>query len=153
MYMATQYFLESRSSKAPDKWYRHAYAERSLEEAKKVVQGCLKRVTENGESNFKECGFRVLEYRIVEVNTFVEETPLLNFPIKNDVVSKKLHEAKQDQLHFLNQILKYLKHLEYIHKTGILKDDRKALYTEISIFNTNSEIEKLLKEIESEHSI
>lgn len=57
-------------------------------------------------------------------------------------------EAKKDELHYLDQIYKYTKHLEFIYKSGKLENKTKAWYTEISLSNINFEREKVKKEIE-----
>jgi hypothetical protein len=57
-------------------------------------------------------------------------------------------KAKNDELHFLDQIYKYTKHLECMYKSGKLQDKNKAFYTEISLSNINSEREKVQRDIE-----
>jgi len=55
--------------------------------------------------------------------------------------------AKTDELHYLDQVYKYLKHLEHIYKVGKLEDKNKALQIEISLENTGKQRETLKKEI------
>ena len=57
-------------------------------------------------------------------------------------------ELKKDELHYLDQIFKYTKHLEFLYRSGKLEDKNKALYTQIILSNINSEREKVKKEIE-----
>jgi hypothetical protein len=56
--------------------------------------------------------------------------------------------SKQDELHFLEQILRNLKHLEHIYTVGKTKDEKKLWYTQVSISNTEDCITKLKTEIE-----
>lgn len=39
----------------------------------------------------------------------------------------KLIEAKKDELHFMEQVIRNMKHLEHMYMQGILRDD-KALF-------------------------
>ena len=56
--------------------------------------------------------------------------------------------TKQDELHFLEQILRNLKHLEHIYNLSETKDAEKLWYTQVSISNTERSITKLKTEIE-----
>jgi len=55
--------------------------------------------------------------------------------------------AKTDELHYLDQIYKYMKHLEHIYKVGKLEDEEKAWQISISLSNTNRQREKIKNEI------
>jgi len=63
-------------------------------------------------------------------------------PIKGSFIS-----AKTDELHYLDQVYKYLKCLEHIYKVGKLEDEDKAWYINVSIQNTNRQREKVKLEI------
>jgi hypothetical protein len=56
--------------------------------------------------------------------------------------------TKQDELHFLEQIYKNLKHLEHIYTVAATKDEEKLWYTQVSLSNTERSITKLKTEIE-----
>ena len=66
----------------------------------------------------------------------------------NNQIKASLIEAKKDELHYLNQIAKYLNHLYYTYTTGKLKNDNRAWYTKVGIKNCNSERERVEQEIE-----
>lgn len=56
-------------------------------------------------------------------------------------------EAKTDELHYLDQVYKYLKYLEHIYKVGKLEDKEKAWQIDISLKNTNRQRDIVRKEI------
>lgn len=60
----------------------------------------------------------------------------------------KLAEAKNDELHFLDQIYKYMKHLEFMYTSGKLEDKKKSFHIENSLSNIDYQREILKKEIE-----
>lgn len=62
----------------------------------------------------------------------------------------KLLNLKQDEVHYLDQIYKYMKHLEYLYKTSIIKDNNKAHQINISIQNIKNQRDQLIKEINEE---
>ena len=55
--------------------------------------------------------------------------------------------AMTDELHYLDQIYKYMKHLEHIYKVGKLQDEEKAWQIGISLSNTNRQREKVKNKI------
>jgi hypothetical protein len=55
--------------------------------------------------------------------------------------------AMTDELHYLDQIYKYMKHLEHIYKVGKLQDEEKAWHVGISLSNTNRQREKVKNKI------
>lgn len=55
--------------------------------------------------------------------------------------------AMTDELHYLDQIYKYMKHLEHIYKVGKLEDKEKAWQIDISLKNTNRQRDIVRKEI------
>jgi hypothetical protein len=57
------------------------------------------------------------------------------------------YNRKFDELHFLDQVIRNLHHLEYTYKHGALKDDREAFGIENELTNWNYRREKVLKEI------
>lgn len=56
-------------------------------------------------------------------------------------------EAKTDELHYLDQVYKYLKYLEHIYKVGKLQDEEKAWQIGISLSNINRQREKVKNKI------
>jgi hypothetical protein len=152
----SKFYIESQTSKAPDHWSRHSQPVFSNQaDAKKFVLECLERLETNGEANFKTFGFKVLSYRIVELNTTVKDTiletfPVIKQPLKMSYLEKeKYYQTKQEELHYISQILKYLKHLEYLYKNSSIKDSQKLDRIKKSINNTNDERGKILREIDS----
>lgn len=143
--METKYYIEFCLESKPLLWKRcSAYSFNTFTEAEADIQKCLKRQYENAEINYSTFKDRVLEYRVIEVSTLVKETPLSNFSVKSHI---KLVETKQDELHYLNQIFKYLKHLELLYITK-LSDREKLQRIQISINNTSSEIKIATKTLE-----
>ena len=65
----------------------------------------------------------------------------------SDSSTSKLIEAKTDELHYLDQVYKYMKYLEHTYKAGCLKDKEKALQIDISLRNINKQRDTLKKEI------
>lgn len=55
----------------------------------------------------------------------------------------------KDELHYLDQIAKYLNHLHHTYTTGKLKNENRAWYTKIGIKNCDHERERVKKEIET----
>jgi hypothetical protein len=55
--------------------------------------------------------------------------------------------TKTDELHYLDQIYKYMKHLEHIYKVGNMKDEEKARLIDISLKNVETQRSKILEEI------
>jgi len=56
-------------------------------------------------------------------------------------------EAKTDELHYLDQVYKYLKYLEHTYKVGKLEDKEKAWQIDISLKNTNKQRDIVRREI------
>jgi hypothetical protein len=151
--MRTEFFIESLKNDFFAKWSRLSNPYYTLEDAKQAVQDCLNRLKENGEYNFKHFGVRVLQYRIVQVNTISEETTISHYNVDQDfntnsLRKKSLQEAKENELHYLKQVLKYFKHLEHLYKNGATKDETHAFSIEISINNTQKQINTLEKEMQ-----
>lgn len=65
---------------------------------------------------------------------------------ERQTINKRL-AAKQDELHYLDQVYKYLKFLEQGYNVGVLKDEEKAWQINISLLNIGRQRDKLLKEI------
>lgn len=63
-------------------------------------------------------------------------------------LKESLISAKRDELHFLDQIYKYMKHLEFMYTSGKLEDKKKAFHIKISLTNIDYQREILKKEIE-----
>jgi len=55
--------------------------------------------------------------------------------------------AKNDELHYLDQVIKNLKHLEHIYLAGKLEDERKAFGIKNGLKHFYYERDKLAKEI------
>lgn len=74
--------------------------------------------------------------------------PMSNIESKTDKqIKASFISAKTDELHYLDQIYKYMKHLEHIYKVGKLQDEEKAWQIDISLSNTNRQREKIKNEI------
>ena len=56
--------------------------------------------------------------------------------------------AKKDELHYLNQVIKNLKHLEHIYLAGELEDERKAFGIKNGLEHFYHERGKIQTEIE-----
>jgi len=63
-------------------------------------------------------------------------------PIKDSLI-----ETKNDELHYLNQVIKYLNHLLYIYQVGKLEDVTKAFGIKNGLENYNFQKEKIQKEL------
>ena len=55
----------------------------------------------------------------------------------------------EDELHYLNQILKYLNYLHQTYTVGKLKNDNRTWYTKVGMKNCDHEIERVKKELEN----
>lgn len=64
-------------------------------------------------------------------------------------LNESLISAKRDELHFLDQIHKYMKHLEFMYTCGKLEDRKKAFHIEISLSNIDYQRKELKKEMEN----
>ena len=64
-------------------------------------------------------------------------------------LKESLISSKRDELHFLDQIHKYMKHLEFMYTSGKLEDKKKAFHIEISLSNIDYQREILKKEMEN----
>lgn len=62
--------------------------------------------------------------------------------IKSSFVS-----AKTDELHYLNQVIKYLNHLLHIYQVGKLEDETKAFGIKNGLENYYYQKEKIQKEL------
>ena len=49
------------------------------------------------------------------------------------IKNNKLIEAKLDELHFIDQVVRNLKHLEYMYMQGILRNDKELFGIQNSI--------------------
>lgn len=56
--------------------------------------------------------------------------------------------ALEDELHYLNQISKYLNYLYQAYTVGKLKNDNRTWYTKVGMKNCDHEIERVKKEME-----
>jgi hypothetical protein len=65
---------------------------------------------------------------------------------KKSIVTE-YYNAKFDELHFIDQVIRNLHHLEYTYKHGALKDEREAFGIKDSLVSWNYKREKVLKEI------
>jgi hypothetical protein len=140
-----KYYVEFRLESKSDTWKRFtALSFDKLIEAESDIQDCLKRQKENGDSNYSIFKDRVLEYRVIEVNTSTREAVLSKFP----VVSPKLIQYKKDELYYSKQILKYLKHLEHLYISSKIADRTKLWPIETSIANTEYQIKEITKNLE-----
>jgi hypothetical protein len=142
--MKTTYHLEARLSNHPDKWSKCTFSEcQSLEKVKNDFQKILARQKENAEINYKISGIRVLEYRIVQVNTSTTESVVLNHLCKSPEYDKR----KSDELHYFKQAYKYLKHLQHIYRNHPVEDVKRAWSVNASLMDAEIFIEKLEKEV------
>jgi hypothetical protein len=57
----------------------------------------------------------------------------------NNQLKASLLEAKRDEIHYLDQIYKYMKYLEHTYKAGKLQDKEKAFQIEISLSNVSKQ--------------
>ncbi len=57
--------------------------------------------------------------------------------------------AKRNELHYLDQVYKYLKYLECLYKASKIKDENRAWYTMVGIKNCDSERERVKAEIQN----
>jgi len=57
-------------------------------------------------------------------------------------------DPREDELHFLKQVSKYLKWLEHLYTTTEIKDPEKTWYVQASLCNTERIINKLKTEME-----
>lgn len=130
----TRFFVETRTSRSPDDWSRLHHGHRNCADAERDVHQCLKRLEENGDMNFQESGFRVLEYRIVQVNTTVEVKPVKRFSAEH-TINKKLQRVKEEELHFINQVVRNIKHLEHIYTVGPLANSKELFGVQNSLNN------------------
>ncbi len=55
---------------------------------------------------------------------------------------------KEDELHFLQQVYKNLKHLNHMYETGKLKHESRAWYTQISVNNAATEVSRAERKLE-----
>lgn len=144
--MEIKYYIEFRLQSNPSTWRRStAYFFSSFKDAEADVQSCLKRQEENGEINYESFKDRVLEYRIISLTTTVVEKVLSHFLVDS---SSRFLEAKRNELHYLDQVYKYLKHLENIYTTGKLKDENHAWQVQTSLRNTETQRNIVSKKIE-----
>lgn len=61
----------------------------------------------------------------------------------------KLIEAKKDEHHFMEQVIRNMKHLEYMYMQGILRNDKELFSVQNSIKDwlyRSSKVEKYLNE-------
>ena len=61
----------------------------------------------------------------------------------------KLIELKTDELHFMEQVIRNMKHLEHMYMQGILRDDKELFDIQNAIANwfyRASKVEKFLNE-------
>lgn len=141
----SEYYLEFRLESKPDVWKRSkAFHFKKLIEAEAYIKECLERQKENAETNFITFKDRVLQYRVVCVNVTTRETILSFF----DVTHPKLIQHKKDELYYLKQLFKYLKHLERLYISSKIADTHKLWRTGISISNVDSEIKQITKNLE-----
>lgn len=63
------------------------------------------------------------------------------------MTSKSTCSRKQDELHYLKQVFKYLKHLEHLYHTEVIKDNNKLQQINVSINNTKQQIEYVERDI------
>ena len=142
--MKTTYRLESRLSNTPNTWSSKSYTTfNSLADINKFLQDCLERQKENAEINFKISGIKVLDYRIVETNSTTTEKVLS----VHTVDPPEYNQRKSDELHYLDQIYKYMKHLEYLYISNKEKDADKLWQIKISLSNVDNQRTSLREEI------
>ena len=143
--METCFYVEFRLESNPDAWKRcTAYHFKDFNKAEADVQECLKRQAENGETNYKTFKDRVLEYRIVMVDTTIKETILSNFLVKSHA---KLIKSREEEFYYLNQVYKYLKYLEHLYTSSKLEDENQAWQISISLKNTETQRKTVAKKL------
>jgi hypothetical protein len=143
--MNTTYHIEYRKESNPNNWIRPAGISsmvfNKFLEAEAFVKACLERQKENGNDNYKLYGDRVLEYRIIQHDSYIEETTLKSFSV--EYPKETLRDKKEDELHYLKQVFKYLKHLQHLYSTGELKNENYLLYIKVGLNNCESEIKRV----------
>lgn len=87
---------------------------------------------------FVKSNYNRFTYKVREVNLLED---------KANHVNQKLIQAKQDELHYLEQIYKNLKHIQNLYQGGCLKNKDKAYHVDVSLNNTLDEIINLRKEL------
>jgi hypothetical protein len=137
-----QYFIEYRKSDEPDVWNRQSESCAYLNYAQHLVNNYLERA-KSGCPPYHD-GSYPLEYRIVEVKTETTE----NIIQSNIVEYPESDLDNSDELHYLKQTYKYLKHLEYTYKVR-LKNVKRAWDINSSILH----IEKRIEEIEKKETV
>jgi hypothetical protein len=65
-----------------------------------------------------------------------------------EIIKSNLIGALENELHYLDEILKYLNNLYILYSSGKLENKNRHYYTEVGITNCNFEIERVKKEIE-----
>jgi hypothetical protein len=73
--------------------------------------------------------------------------------MKKESIVTEYYNAMFDELHFIDQVIRNMHHLEHMYNHGPLVDDTEASDIEKELANWNCRREKVLKEItEMEHS-
>jgi hypothetical protein len=143
----TKFYTEYRLQSKPNVWNKVvARPFDKLIEAEADIKACLERQKENGDLNYLIHKDRVLEYRVVEVSTKTKETILSGFLVES---KDRIIKAKKDELYYLNQVYKYLKHLEHLYNTGKISDEGKSFQIKVSLNNTQAQINTLSDELEN----
>lgn len=103
------------------------------EQAFKKTENALTKVFPFVKSNYSRSVYKVREV------TLLEDKPVQ--------ANQKLIQAKQDELHYLEQIYKNLKHILNLYQGGCLKNKDRAYHADVSLNNTLNEIVNLRKEL------
>ena len=148
------FVIESRFENKPEIWYNCNHECKTLEQAQEVFKNLVKYHRENSNNLYEEFKNRVLEFRIVEKTVNIESSIVcatLIKPVMDEDTEKRIKasliEAKEDELHFLKEIYKYMKHLEHIYMVGKLENEDMAWQTKHNLCNIYRQIEKLEMEL------
>jgi hypothetical protein len=135
-----EYFLENRRSNQPNEWYRATSGFSSLEEAEEVVKNIVEKHKQA--CHYREDGSHIVQYRIIRVKTEVTENIMhlvtIDYPEPDSDHS--------DELHYLKQTFKYLKHLEHTYKVK-MKNVQKAWDINNSLLYIERRMNELLSEL------
>jgi len=140
-----EYYIEYRKSDEPDVWLRQFESCGSLEYAKHLLNNYLERC-KGGSLPFHDgtfpLGYRIVEIKIQSTENILE-TATVEYP--------EYDADNSDELYYLKQSYKYLKHLEYTYKVR-LKNVRKAWDINASLLHIENRIKELQNKVKVDYS-